>query len=261
MEEPRARPAGRPSRGASKRPVARNYRMAYCATVTLHDRAGEALHTIRYGRMPLGDVAGLCQALAGDVGALLDKRPGLEVVLLTDGAAEMRDLLAKHLDWDHIGVEPHQLVDIWHVVEKLGRAAQAIHGASGAEPVVQRWKLLLCNSEHAVTRILGELERAGLRDARVGETRPVYDAITYLENQRDRMDYVTARFLGLPIGSGNVEATCKSLVAQRMKRAGSRWKESTGEHIVQLRALALSDRWDHAMELTLRPLRRAVRAA
>jgi hypothetical protein len=46
-----------------------------------------------------------------------------------------------------------------------------------------------------------------------------------------------------------------------MKRPGSRWKEATGEHLLHLRALALSDRWPAAMQLTLAPLRRSVRAA
>jgi hypothetical protein len=31
-----------------------------------------------------------------------------------------------------LGVDAGQLVDFWHAVEKLGRAAQVIHGASGA---------------------------------------------------------------------------------------------------------------------------------
>jgi hypothetical protein len=41
--------------------------MAYAATVTLHDGEGESLHTIRYGRMPKGNVRGLCRALVRDV--------------------------------------------------------------------------------------------------------------------------------------------------------------------------------------------------
>ena len=46
-----------------------------------------------------------------------------------------------------------------------------------------------------------------------------------------------------------------------MKRPGARWKEETGEHLLNLRALALSDRWEPAMTLTLRPLRKALQLA
>jgi hypothetical protein len=72
--------------------VARNFRMAYAATVTLHDAEGESIHTIRYGRMPKGDVRGLCRGLARDVTAMRAQRPELKVAYLTDGASEFETL-------------------------------------------------------------------------------------------------------------------------------------------------------------------------
>ncbi len=95
----------------------------------------------------------------------------------------------------------------------------------------------------------------------MGETAPVHHAITYLANHHGKMDYAALRAAGLPIGSGNTEATCKTLVDVRMKRARSRCNIKTARHVVQLRALATSDRWSDALALTLRPLRKSVRLA
>ena len=264
MEEPRPRPVGRPRKDAPKRPVARNFRMAYCGTVTLHDADGAALHTIRYGCMPEGDLTGLRDRLVADVQTLVSKRPRLRVELLCDGSPEMWNLLEEGFTPEKMGDRPHELIDLYHLVEKLAPAAQVLDGATAAKKTVGGWTLALLNRQHAAATILAELEISGKEHVTVGTERPVHAAITYLtshSDEADRMNYARARRLGLPLGSGNVEATCKSLFEQRLKRCGARWKTATGEHIVYLRALALSDRWAPAIELTLRPLRKAVRPA
>jgi len=262
MEEPRPRPRGRPRKGAPKKPIERVYRMAYCGTVTLHDAEGNALCTIRYGTMPEGDADALCEGMASDVLALLGKRPGLPVSLLSDGAPEMYNRLDEAFDAETFdGVPMHKLIDFWHLLEKLSAAAHVIAGSKEASALVTRWKLSLLNRSTARVRVLDELVSSGKDHVRVGDARPVHDAITYLTNNAERMDYATARRRQLPIGSGNVEATCKSLVGVRMKRPGSRWKTNTGEHVLHLRALLLSDRWTDAMDFTLRPARASIRVA
>jgi hypothetical protein len=261
MIEPRPRPVGRPRKDAPKNPVERVFHMAYCGTITLHDAAGDALHTIRLGCMPEGDPTQLCDKMAGDVENLLQKRPDLRLVLLCDGAPEMWNLLGDQFNEAALGIAVHRLIDFWHLLEKLGKAAVVIHGASEADAVIRRWRLRLLNASSAAGEILDELRRSGCEQTAVGQERPVHAAITYLENHEGMFDYAKARRRGWPIGSGNVEATVKSLFECRMKRPGAGWKTETGEHIVHLRALALSDRWGPAMELTLRPLARSVRPA
>lgn len=260
MEEPRKKARGRPKEGAPKRPVTRAFRMAYVGTVTLHDKEGQALKTLRYGRMPQGDAALLAQRMAQDVQAVLGQR-FMPVVVLTDGSPQMMNLLDQALA-SHApkATQVVPLVDFWHLMEKLGLAAVLIHGVL-APQVLERWKLSLLNRPGAVWQVLTELHESGKRQQKAGEAMPVHDAITYLENHGGRMAYAPARQRGLPIGSGAVEAACKSLVALRMKRPGSRWKEPSGQHILDLRALVLSDRWQPAMQLVLTPLRSHVQAA
>ena len=48
----------------------------------------------------------------------------------------------------------------------------------------------------------------------------------YLENHVDHMKYADYKKLGLPIGSGIVESTCKWLIQQRFKGVGMRWSEN-----------------------------------
>ncbi len=252
-----------PDDDTPKRKIQRVYRMAYCGTVTLHDDNGEALHTIRYRTMPGGDPDALCIGIADDVAALLAQRPDLQVGLLCDGAPEMWNLLDAQFTEDPFDTKEVvvvRLIDFWHAIEKLAPAAKVLAGdEDAAKPLLARWKLLLRNSSSARARILAELLDSGKEDVEIGSSKPVHEAITYFTNNAKRMNYAAARRKNLPIGSGNVEATCKSLVDVRMKRPGSRWKNRTGEHIIHMRALALSDRWDEAMDIVFKQPRIRVR--
>ncbi len=47
----------------------------------------------------------------------------------------------------------------------------------------------------------------------------------YFANNRTRLRYPKYRALGLQIGSGVMESTCKQIGLQRLKLAGARWSE------------------------------------
>lgn len=62
------------------------------------------------------------------------------------------------------------------------------------------------------------------------------------------MDYAGLKARGLPIGSGLVEATCKTLVAQCLKLSGMRW--GTGaQAILTARGWDQSERFHQAWAL------------
>ena len=64
--------------------------------------------------------------------------------------------------------------------------------------------------------------------------------MTYLTNNRDRMDYPRYEALGLPIPSGEVEAQCKTLVQSRCKQTGMRWHSGGVEALLRV-SCALKD--------------------
>src|SRR3990167_11516418 len=70
--------------------------------------------------------------------------------------------------------------------------------------------------------------------------------VTYFTNNQHRMRYAEAKQNNYPIGSGVVEASCKTLVGQRLKRAGMSWQHTGGQAILTFRSLIKSQRFDKA---------------
>ena len=72
------------------------------------------------------------------------------------------------------------------------------------------------------------------------------------------MRYAKAQAQNLPIGSGVVEAACKTLATERMKRSGMRWRHAGGQAILTLRALHQSARFERGWKLLSRTYKRTV---
>ena len=89
-------------------------------------------------------------------------------------------------------------------------------------------------------------------------TRRIAQVLGYFRGNRHRMRYADAKAKGLPIGSGIVEAACKTLVTERLKRSGMRWGPRGGQAILTLRSLVQSRRFDHAWSLLAKSYRAPV---
>jgi hypothetical protein len=60
-------------------------------------------------------------------------------------------------------------------------------------------------------------------------------ALGYFQNNAPRMRYHWFRQCGLFVGSGVIEASCKSVIGHRLKRAGMHWTVSGADAIIALR--------------------------
>jgi hypothetical protein len=69
-------------------------------------------------------------------------------------------------------------------------------------------------------------------------------------------DYIR---LNLPIASGVMEASCKTLVTQRLKRSGMAWAQKGGQAILTLRSLIQSNRWHSAWPLLSADFRKPIK--
>ena len=142
------------------------------------------------------------------------------------------------------------ILDFLHLLAYLYDGAHAYRGSDAAKgwKTYEQWLRLawsgrvgplLSNLRAAAAELATKDSAAAARKETVDET------LTYVMNNRQRMDYPEYRRLGLPISSAPVESTIKQ-INRRVKGTEKFWLEGGAEAILQLRAAQLSqdDRWD-----------------
>jgi hypothetical protein len=71
----------------------------------------------------------------------------------------------------------------------------------------------------------------------------VVNPYTYLEHNKNKIDYADYKRRGYYIGSGPLESGNKTVVQKRCKQAGMRWHEPTAQDMVTLKAKEESGIW------------------
>lgn len=227
---------GRLTRGAA------GYREVGCATLSFCDEEGDMIRAVRIARSPEEHKATLKVSLEAELSEALRKRPDLKVVKVADGAKDNWTFLSELLP------EGPNIIDFFHGAEHLHKALAEAHGDGTVKTRARFAELreILLDGDNGVETVIRAL--AYLRKEHPS-SKVLERELKYFRAHRHNMRYWKWREQGLPVGSGVVEAACKSLVTQRLKLSGMMWSEEGAQAIITLRGWDQSDRFDRAWAL------------
>jgi len=246
----RGRPAERPVSGRAAEEGPTCYKNAMVGSISLYGAVPEGAVSperlvSRYvARMPEERYPTLKAKFERELQALEEGLDDVVVrIVLNDGARGL---------WEYVDQTPlydnyEKLVDYHHTTEHLSRAAEALFGKGSQES--QRWydryRGILIEEDDGARSVIRSLDYYGhARKLSKAQREALRVERTFFVNNQHRMEYARFRRNGWPIGSGPVEAACKSVVKTRLGRSGMRWSRCGGQHILTLRTYVKSGRWD-----------------
>jgi len=217
------------------------FREVGCATLTFCDASGDAISSIRAARSPEACKVTLKHTLEADLLAVLRQRPDLTLVKVADGVDDNWRFLQNELP------DGDEVLDFFHACEHLQLAVAAAYGPSTLETRhrFEELRHVLLEDKNGVARAIRALDYLRKKHP---QRKDIRLCAAYFRKHRHRMNYAALRGKNLPIGSGLVEAACKTLVSQRLKLSGMRWGRGA-QAILTLRGWDQSERFDEAWAL------------
>jgi len=161
-------------------------------------------------------------------------------VVIGDGAVWIWNLARQHFPGSI------EIVDLYHARQHLWELSAQLFPR---QPQVRKpWmgrglKLLDQGQGEPLVKILRDLHPDGEELVRW-----VRNQAEYFERNAQRMRYPAFRAQGLFVGSGVVEAGCKTVIGARLKRSGMFWTVCGANAIIALRCSRLSHRFEDYWE-------------
>lgn len=135
------------------------------------------------------------------------------------------------------------LVDFYHLCGYLADAAKEC--SNGDEEKRKEWfdqqKARMKSGDHASVLLALERHRNGLPGKKANKSEECH---RYIRNRPGQFDYQRAEVANLPIGSGEIESSNRSVVQKRLKLPGAWWKTNNAFDMLCLRALRANGDWD-----------------
>ena len=162
-------------------------------------------------------------------------------VVMGDGAEWIWNLVAEHFP------EAMQIVDLYHARQHLWELARRLYpndeGKQKSWMKVHQKRLL---DRGRIEKLVGALRAIRSRNPEV--TEKIRAEADYFERNAERMRYPKFRRQHLFVGSGVIEAGCKTVVASRLKRSGMFWTVRGANAILALRCSLLNGRFEDYWE-------------
>jgi len=153
------------------------------------------------------------------------------VVFLGDGAAWVWELARVNFPMAVF------ILDFYHAAEHLELLAEALFGEKTDRSKTQweQWAKTLKEQSDGLEIVLREARQVLPRRGKRREA--ALKQIDYFENNSNKMRYAEYIARGLFIGSGVVEAGCKTLIGQRLKQSGMFWGVPGAQNVLDIRSL------------------------
>lgn len=223
------------------------YKQATAATISLLDELGERIGVIKLGEMPESGKQTIMDRVEREVRAITKRRPDLITEVVIDGAPDLREhLMARFPDAVHV-------TDFFHVMEHMADALRHIFPHDEKLRDEQRRRLchVLKHETNGAAYVRDWLRDAvWIHNARLSEFArgTIEGHASYIDGQLPFLNYAAAANDNLDLGSGAVEAACKTLVTQRLKISGAKWSRPGARAILYVRSLVQSGRLDDALD-------------
>lgn len=141
-----------------------------------------------------------------------------------------------------------QIVDLYHAREHLWELARKLYPAD--EATQKRWLMpkLDCLDNGKIEKLVTSLRKLAHSTTNPELAQTIRIEAEYFEGNQDRMRYPEFRKKNLFVGSGVIEAGCKTVIGSRLKHSGMFWTVRGANAIIALRCSCISGKFEEYWE-------------